>query len=399
MTTKKTPDTLLTFGFIGLCVLIFLTYCNITVYYSLYTHLANISIPEGWRGFLIGSSSLATIFCYLCLSTLMTRRNAPLCAVAGAALLMACGAGYLFLRGPGGILLLRLANGVGIYLLMAATMTLLVSLIPPNRSGQAFGLYSVAILLPYSIVPSVFDMVNAHLSSLAYGYTAMSLCLIPAMAVVLVVGRKSRGDGPQEERVSLKAMYANAAKPRTALLLATNALYIVGFSSMFFMAKGFFEAHGFKSVGFFFTVQTLCMIVLRLLGSRLFDREPKLRLIRLSFTLTALGFVMLCTTQGLVMLCASAVLLGIGMGLSSPALYGLMFTISEPRFKAINSNLMTMSLQSGNFLGPMIGSEAVHMLGYGYFPLVNAGVIACGIAATYVLASKWLDPDRAVSKA
>ena len=395
----KPPASLFSFGFLGLCLLIFLAYCNITVYYSLYVHLTNIGIPEGWRGFLIGSSSLATIVCYLLLSPLMTRRRAALCAIAGSLTLMACGSGYLYLQSPGGILALRLANGLGIYLIMASSMTLLVSLIPTERSGQAFGLYSVAILLPYSIVPSVFDALGASLGSLASGYMAMSLCLVPAMAVVFVVGRRQGAGGRPEPRVSLGDMYANAAKPRIALLLCINALYIIGFSSMFFMAKGFFESKGFSGVGFFFTMQTVCMIVLRLLANRLFDRVRKLRLIRLSFVLTAAGFVLLCTTSGLAMVCASALLLGVGMGLSSPALYGLMFTISDSRYRAINSNLMTMALQTGNFLGPMIGSEAVHMLGYERFPLVNAGVILTAVALSYVMASRRIDPDRAASRA
>ncbi|WP_243367041.1 MFS transporter [Fundidesulfovibrio soli] len=395
----QAPTTLFSFGFIGLCLLIFLAYCNITVYYSLYVHLANIGIPEGWRGFLIGSSSLATIACYLVLSPFMTRRRAAACAIAGALTLMACGSGYLFLQSPGGILALRLANGLGIYLIMAASMTLLVSLIPSGRSGQAFGLYSVAILLPYSIVPSVFDALGPRLGSLANGYTIMSLCLVPAMAVVFVVGRRRKADSRPEPSVSLRDMYANAARPRIALLLCINALYIVGFSSMFFMAKGFFESKGFQGVGFFFTMQMVCMIVLRLMANRLFDRVRKLRLVRLSFALTAAGFVMLTWAQGLGMVCASALLLGVGMGLSSPALYGLMFTISDERYRAVNSNLMTMSLQTGSFLGPMIGSEAVHLLGYAHFPLANAAVILAGAAVSFIIVARRFDPDGAAARA
>ena len=39
----------------------------------------------------------------------------------------------------------------------------------------------------------------------------------------------------------------------------------------------------------------------------------------------------------------------------------IMFTISPPRFKTINSNLMMLSLQVGNFAGPVLGAWMMHM--------------------------------------
>lgn len=53
-----------------------------------------------------------------------------------------------------------------------------------------------------------------------------------------------------------------------------------------------------------------------------------------------------------------------GMGLGNPAMNALMFLVSEPRFKGVNSNLMTMALQMGNSLGPVLGAAASHHAGY-----------------------------------
>jgi len=148
MSTQRPP--LFTFRFVALCLLTLLAYCNTSVFYSLYTYLEQLGIAQAWRGPILSASALSTLLCFLFVTPRLTVRNAPRAVYAGIALLILCGLGYLFATGTAGMLSLRLLNGAGIALLSAAAMTLLVAHIPPSRSGQAFGFYSVAMLLRYS---------------------------------------------------------------------------------------------------------------------------------------------------------------------------------------------------------------------------------------------------------
>jgi MFS family permease len=59
-----------------------------------------------------------------------------------------------------------------------------------------------------------------------------------------------------------------------------------------------------------------------------------------------------------------AALFGLGMGAGYPAIQGLMFEVSEPRFRALNANLMLFAVQAGSFLGPVIGGDIVARGGY-----------------------------------
>ena len=45
----KTRNTLLTMEFVSICLLVFLTYCNLTVFYNLYLYLEQIGIAANWR--------------------------------------------------------------------------------------------------------------------------------------------------------------------------------------------------------------------------------------------------------------------------------------------------------------------------------------------------------------
>lgn len=398
----QSKQSLYTFDFLAVCLVIFVTYCNITVFYNLYLYLQDIGVAKAWRGFLIGSSALSTTAFFLVASPFLTTKNAAKWAALGAVILVGCGLCYLWVRSVPGLLGVRLAHGVAIYLLSAACMTMMVSGIPAERSGQAFSLYSVALLLPYSIVPAVCDALVPHLPSVADGYLAMALLLVPGLALIGLIGRRIRArDGEDKPRaaISLPDMYRNAANPPIALVLVLNTLYIVTFSSLFFLAKGLFQSRGYATVGYYFTIQMCCMIVVRVFGNRLFDRVRKITLIRVSFGLSAISFVLAARADSLVGLYGSSLAMGLGMGLGSPALYGLMYCISSPRFKTINSNLMMLSLQLGNFFGPLLGTWIMHSSGYSGFLLADAGISVVAVGLCSVLTSRAVDQSRAAAEA
>ncbi|MBI4803666.1 MAG: MFS transporter [Desulfovibrio sp.] len=378
----------------ALCLLIFFTYCNTTVFYSLDVYLGLIGIGQQWRGFLIGSSSLATIVSFLLFSPKMTVRTAIPCACAGSILFLACGVLYLFARTPHELLALRLANGVGFYLLSASVMTLLVRIIPAERSAQAFGLYSVAILLPYSVVPAAFDSLFHGQELLARGYMTMSLFLVPALVLILFMGLRAKRTDPWDTKatsIRYHDMVRSVSTAPIALLLGIMTLYITTFSAVFFMAKGFFQARGFENVGMFFTLQMVCMILVRLLGNHHFDRIRKMLLIRLCFVLTGASCLLTAVAANPSMVYASAVIMGLGMGVGAPAMSSLLFSISKPRFKGINSNLATMFQQLGGFLGPMLGAMAVHQLGYVGFLLFGTAACLLALALCAVFTRKKMD--------
>jgi hypothetical protein len=71
----------------------------------------------------------------------------------------------------------------------------------------------------------------------------MSLLLL---RVWLWCSSSTAGNGPTTGRSALRPrsladMYRNAASPSIGLVLVLNTIYIVSFSSLFFMAEGLFD--------------------------------------------------------------------------------------------------------------------------------------------------------------
>jgi len=399
-TRAEPPRRLLSFEFVGLCLVAFLAVCNVTVFYNLFGYLAAIGVPAGLRGVLVGTAALTAMVLYLVASPFLGVRRAPAAMLVGIAVLAASGLSYLAVHAPLGLLALRVLNGVGHFLMGAGATALLVTAIPPERSGQAFGIYSVAILLAYGLVPTVMDALVPHLPGPAHGYAVATLSLVPALAIVLAIRRRlpalARG-GAADGRLPWPELRGNLAAPPVALLLLLNTLYFANWSGLFFLFKGFALEKGVGNVGTFFAVLTGLMIAIRLLAGRLFDRMDKVLLMVASFLTIAAAHLALAAASARFVPLVGA-LFGLGLGAGYPAINGLMFDFSPPRLRPLNANLMLFAVQGGSFLGPSLGGALVARRGPRGYAAASVA-LALAAAAVSALLARLRPAERSASAA
>jgi MFS family permease len=276
------PRTLWTFEFFGLCLIAFLGVCNVSVFYNLFTYLHDLGIPMQLRGLVIGAYSLTAMALYLVGSPFLNRGNATRVMLLGMALMTVSGFAYFGVHSFWGLLALRMLNGAGQFFMSGGVMALFVSVIPPEKSGQAFGLYSVAILLGYASVPTLMDSLAPFIPSPPYGYAAATVWFAPAAWIVWRIRQRRRArveaPAPKGQLPAWADIIANVRRLPVALLLLLNVSYFSNWSSLFFLFKGFAQRQGLANVGAFFSVQMASMIVIRLLGGRLFDVFDKARM-------------------------------------------------------------------------------------------------------------------------
>ncbi len=391
MQVMDKPRTLWTFEFFGLCLVAFLGVCNVSVFYNLFNYLQTLGIPTELRGLVIGAYSLTAMVLYLVASPFLTAANATRIMLLGMVLMTGSGFAYFFVHSFWGLLALRMLNGAGQFCTGGGAMALFVSVIPPDKSGQAFGLYSVAILLGYAVVPTVMDALAPFIPSPPYGYAAATVWLAPAAWIVWRIRRRSRDRlEPLPAREPLPAwadIRANLTQLPVALLLLLNMSYFANWSGLFFLFKGFAHQRGLANVGAFFSVQMVSMIVIRLVGVRLFDVFDKARLAGTCFIIVGLAHLTLNNLPGTWAVPFVGALFGLGMGLGYPAINGLMLQVSSERFRPLNANLMLFAVQAGFFLGPAAGGVLVaHWDYHGYF-LANAGMAFTVATLSFVLAA------------
>ncbi|MEN6374893.1 MAG: MFS transporter [Smithella sp.] len=124
---------LCTFELLGLCLVTFIAVCNVTVFYNFFNYLQTLGISADLHGLLVGSYSFTAMVLYLLASPFLNPANAPRTMLLGMIVVALCGVSYLFVHSFWGLLVLRMINGCGQFLMGAGAMTLFVSLIPMGK--------------------------------------------------------------------------------------------------------------------------------------------------------------------------------------------------------------------------------------------------------------------------
>ncbi len=369
-----------TFEFLSLCFITFAAVCNVSVFFNFHLYLQGIGLSGKEAGFIIGLYSLSAMALYVTASQCISLHNAIDCMTVGILLVVGCGVSYLFAEHFWSLVVVRIINGMGMFLVMASCMVMLVAIIPPRKSGLAFSLYSVALLLPYSIMPAVAEVVMPLIDSPTTMYMLTACLLLPAIFLALrlrlrVRDRLVEQGGGRSPRPGGNAGRENLLRRPVLAILLVNGIYFIIFSSLFYLFEGFALAKGMKHPGFFFTTQMGVMIVIRLLGGRIFDTFSKVALVSIALGITGAGFVLLRVMPDQTWLLPIACLFGLGMGLCVPPLNALMYLNTSPRYRGYNANMMMLVLHVGSFLGSFFGAWIIAVGGYDQF-LILAALLA-----------------------
>lgn len=376
--------------FVGLCLVVFIAVCNSSVFYGFQVYLQHLGFDKSRAGLLVSAQALSAMTLYASFSGLLNLKNAPTVLAAGITLLLCCGLSYPYVSGFWAFAGLRLAQGAGGFMVLAPCLTILVSIIPPGRSGSAFSLYSVALLAPYSIIPALSERLAPFVPSQAWLYFYCALLYLPALCIVRPLASRlsvcRHSDPPAHKHT--RATRAALSKMFTGAILAVlimNCVYFTFFNSLFFLFKDFTLSRNIEQTGVFFTVQMGVMVALRLMTGRLFDVADKRLLVCMALVMTGGGFAMLYVMHDATLLIPAAVVFGLGMGVCTPALNALVFLASEPPYRAFNANMMMLSLHLGAFAGPFLGSWTAEIFGYDVFLIAAASTgLVSGISFLYL---------------
>ncbi len=393
--------TLFNFEFLSLCMITFLALCNVAAFYNFHLYLQHLGFLGKQSGFLIGIYSLTAMSLYLFASKHITINNAMFCVFSGILLVVCCGFAYLFVENFWLLALVRIANGAGVFLVMASTMVMLIAIIPSHKIGMAFSLYSVALLLPYSIMPAVSEMIHPYVEKPTFVYLGTALLLLPAIKIISNIRNRIRPQMSDPDtgvdKAGQQSSLDNGARRRNLMrkpvisILIVNAIYFTIFTALFYLFEGFAVQRGIQNTGLFFSTQMGVMITIRLVGGRIFDTVSKLALVIIALLGTGAGFGLLLLVRDPAWILPIAVVFGMGMGLCVPPLNSLMYLVSQPQYRGYNSNMMMLSIHFGSFMGPFAGGWIIDAGGYDSF-LTCAIFITVGAAVLFFV----VNPEKDV---
>lgn len=373
---------LLSLGFLAINLQFALVTAIAALFFAFSGYLAHLGVAPATAGFIISADSLVALVIQPVIAPLVypgvSRRW-----LAGGSLILAAA---LFMAGQVTsvplLVTARLLQGAGFICVVSALVTMIVQCIPPDMSGRAFGWVSLIRLVPYAVIPPLFDLMKIAPSSFGKVLALAGVAaLVPILALALpqsLTAEQAAAPAP-----GLSGMLDSLRSPSVIMLLLSSLLLFCGYSAVFFYLKEFGIGRGIANVSLFFTIATVAMILVRLCGGWLFDRYSKITLCVMGLFATAVCYALLpaCASgRGLFILAGIA---GLGWGVAMPLQAAVMFDISSPRTRGMNQNLLIVMMQAGFFLGPLLGGWMISLSGY---TALFASLAALTVAAVLMMA-------------
>lgn len=388
---SEPPQTLLSRDFVLLfCMTMF---CNsfVAVFYCFEQWLEALSVSPNWRGILLSSMFVMVLIFRQVASVVLLRRGklVPMAVsilVSGGVMLA-----YPYVGGAhtiGMVLLLRVVQGISLAVFSCCTVSVLVSCIPAGQSARGFAIFSLTLLLPYSIIPAVGEQILPLLGGEPHLFAFTALLTIPSLLMLIPLAPRLRTpEMAQETEGGMSGRELWHAVSHSGLFfvyMSCLTFSIMTVLAIFFM-KGLCTITG-AHPAWFFTTYTLTIILVRLVGSNRLDTLPRHRITMLCSALLA------CCMLGLAWgplwaFIPLTLLYGLGLGLLYPLLAAMVYDRSTPTTRSINSNVMMATFDSSGMFAPIIGGLVMYE-GFGYRGVFAATAVSIALCGLSMLADK-----------
>ncbi|GEM_PF-85677 len=348
-----------TFEFLALCAISMLAFSNIAIFYSFYSYLTELGVAPAWRGPLLALEPLTALLVRPFLGRFLTLGNSVRFMRVGLGLATLALLSYPFTTSIPLLALVRVLHGLGFVVLVGGIMGVITVILPREKSAQGFGLFSVTILLPYAFMPPFVELVLPHLPGHGTAYALAAPLMLPAFLLLRPLDQRTRAlartlHPSHLEKPSWAEVRQGLRTASVSLLLLGNLLLVMAHSIVFFFMRDFAVLLGAGNPGMFFTYANAATITVRVTSGHLLDRIDKGRMLVWAF----LGLAVLLPLFGQAgtpfRLFGLALLYGTGIALTMPLLNASMLTVSTPRLRAYNANLMMVAVDAGFFSGPFL---------------------------------------------
>lgn len=396
---------LYSFEFVSLCFVSFFAFCNISVFYSFFSYLGQIGIPEGWRGLLLGIEPMTAFALRLAIIPLLHLGNAAGAMLVGLVMIVAALWSYTWALTIPALIAVRIFHGAAFVLAVSATVALAVHFIPKQSSARGFGVLSIMTLVPFAVMPLVTEALMPFVTSTASIYAGVTVLAVPGIIILPILRHRVRALGIDPKtslmrRPSLKELGNNLKHRPVVLLLAVNLLIYLCYATVFFFVKGYLKVTGGGEAGAFFTISTLMMIAVRAGGGQLWDKVDKVKTMTLCMFFLAPWFVVFGLAHTTLTFSVLSASYGLCLGIVMPLLSAAMFLASPEQLRGLNINLSLFMMDAGYFLSPIAGG----MLLAGGWPFQTlfygcAGLLILAVGLLVALGWQGLEPPAAETAA
>jgi predicted MFS family arabinose efflux permease len=278
------------------------------------------------------------------------------------------------------LFVLRAIQGVAFAMAFVAGATLAVDEAPPERLGQAIGIFGLTFLAMNAIAPAASEEIALRAGWSATFVMAAVLALVSA-GLSRRVQERRRAAAPADAPAT--GLLAMLLRPRQLRVTAVISLVGVALGAMFTFHQPFALALGMTHVRSFFVAYAAVAVVLRVGFGQLIDRAGRRRVVIATLALYVVAVAGMSALQpGWLALFGAG--LGIAHGLFYPAYNALALEGMAAHERGKSMGLFQAGFNLGSSCGAFALGELAQRAGYPAVFWVAAGCVLIALVVVII---------------
>lgn len=347
-------------AFITIFIVSFLVYCSNQMVGATISKFANyMGATASCVGTVAGSFQMVALFTRPISGQAVDHGNKKFLLSFSMFIILISTIGLLFADNVILLIIFRGINGLGWGIGSTLLMTLATGFFPKEKMNTGIGIYSMGQTIAQAIAPTMALGIVA-VKGYNYLYRYNVILMIGAFVLSLFIHVETTKTPNYTYSFKFRDFFAReAAMP--AILQFCNQIANAAITAFLVL---FAESIGIINVGFYFTLRAVVLFACRPIIAYLADAYGTNKILIPCEILQVLSFLALVLANGEIYFIISAILMGISISGSQPALMSLcMRCVPESEHgKASNTNYMVTDL--GGFIGSNIAGIVAAYVGY-----------------------------------
>ena len=303
---------------------------------------------------------------------------------------------YPYFTWVSAFLTLRLIHGFSTGFQPTGASALVADVIPMGKRGEAMGIFGVTFTLGFSGGQVLSSSIKGifGIEGLFYACGIMgiiSLCLLFFVKEDRSIVRKYAEDNGNQRLVDKLVPKWNEFFGPEVIQPSVVMFLTAALSGMYFLMIPDLSSYlGYENKGYFWFWYMMLTIVTRIIAGKLTDRYGARNNLYLCCLILATSAYLTGTATTNFQFQLSAVLYGIGSGISSPSIFAWTADLSNPSYKGRGMGTMFVALEFGMLTGVFLGQKVYNNNVENFDLAFGTGALLCLLAFLFVLATSFI---------
>ncbi|MGB3465947.1 MAG: MFS transporter [Cyclobacteriaceae bacterium] len=232
------------------------------------------------------------------------------------------------------------------------TAAYVADIVPAKSRGAAMGIVGFASNLGTALAMAGGPLITQYFG---INYLFATSCVLGILSVLVLSGMKETLQDRKKLNLDrLKVTKNDFFEPKVLIPATMLLLTVYTFGTVLTLGPNISDALLLPSRGIYIFSYVVASLLVRIAAGKLSDIYGRVAVLRIAVPVITVAAVLMGTAQGQVQFIAASILLGLGIGMSSPAIYAWTIDLSDEKFRGRGIATMYIFLEAGIGIGALL---------------------------------------------